>query len=117
MASQTSRVISISARQAPPGLLQQRVALAQDPLEVDTERVVLAVQCHERVVEEAAPLPRPAFHQRQVVGREDTHLDDTEEITSPLQALPVDLHTVAPGPGQLGLGEDLPAVVVHDLGP
>ena len=49
------------ASSRPTGLLQQRVALAQDPVEVGAQRVVCGVQRHERVVEVRRRSPGPPF--------------------------------------------------------
>ena len=88
-------------------LLEQRVALSNDAVELEAQRVVLDCKCNECVVEESSPLGRCALHDHEVVGREDADADGAEQIAGPGEVLPVDLHPIAPVGIDLGLDQRL----------
>ena len=95
-------------RQPAAGLLEQRVALAQDPVEVGAQRVDAGVEGDQQVVEVAAPLPRAALHQLEVVGREHHRPQGAEQVAGPAQRLPVDQRP-APATGRdLALDQQRP---------
>ena len=99
------------------GLLEQGVALLHDPIELESQGVVLERQRHERVVEEAAPLAGPLLHERQVVGREHGHPHHAEQVAGARQLLAVDQHPVAARAVELGLDQHLATVVVEHRRP
>ena len=100
------------AVEAAADLAQQRVALAEDAIELEAHRVVLDRQGDEGVVEEPPALARPALDESQVVGREHGDPHHAEEVAGPRQSLPVDLHPAPAGRRDLGLDQRLPPVVV-----
>ena len=86
-------------------LFEQCVALLDDAIDLETNRVVLRGERDQRVVHEPASVARPTLHDDQVVGREHGHPDRPEQIADPLQLLLVDLHPVAPDGVQLGFDQ------------
>jgi len=94
------------------GLLEQGVALAQDAVQFDPQRVVLGRQRHQRVVEEAPSAARAVLDDAQIVRREHGHSDRAEQITDPGQPLSIDQDAAASDRGDLRLDERLPAPVV-----
>ena len=62
-------------------LLEQGVALAQDPVDLDSQCVVARMERDQRVVEIAPPLRRAALHEREVVRREHADPQRAEQIT------------------------------------
>ena len=101
--------------QSPPGLLEQRVALAQHPLELQAQGVVAGPELDHGVVQEPPALPRPALHQHQVVGGEHAHPQRVEQVPPAGPPLSVELGD-GPAPGDLTLDEQLAAVAL-DLAP
>ena len=73
-------------------LLQQRVALAQDAIEVGAQHVELRAVRHEEVVEVATPRRGTALHHLEVVGSEDGDPQRAEKVAGPREPLPVHLH-------------------------
>jgi hypothetical protein len=96
--------------------LQQRVALAQHPLEVGAHRRVPRTARLDQLVEVVAPARRTALHQREVVRREHRDAQVVRVVPPAGHRLLVHLHPVAADRAQRGLDEQRP-VVVDDLGP
>ena len=97
-------------------LLEQGVALAEDPLDVAAQGVVPGRDGHEEVVEVVpAPLRSP-LDQAEVVGGEHGDVQHPEQVTDPPQRLAVDLDPVPAGRTDLGLDEQVTAVP-FGLGP
>ena len=84
-------------------LVQQRVALPHDPVELETPGVVLHGECDQRVVEEAAAFGGPPFTRVRSSGENTVTRTTPRRSRAARQPLPVDLDEVSPGRAELGL--------------
>jgi len=93
---------------------QQCVALLEHPFYLATKCRVTRVASRDGGINPAATQRRTALDQFEIIRREHSDLDDTEEITRPIHPLAIDLDPVAPHPWDLDLDELLSAVVGLD---
>jgi hypothetical protein len=75
------------------GLLEERVALAEHPLDVGPQPFVPRVELDQQIVEQSTAPPGPALHQLQVVRREHHHAQVTEHVACPRHAFAIQLET------------------------
>ncbi len=96
-------------RSAPAaGGLEQAVALLEHPVVVAAHPGEARLPGHQQLVEEAAPLPRVALDQRQVVGREQHGPQDPEHLAGPWHGAAVQPPAVGPARVDLELDQRLP---------
>ena len=98
-------------------LLQQHVALLDDSIEFQSQRVVLQCQRHEDVVEKSAPAAGAFLHHGEIVGREHCDSHDSQQVTRSTEFLTIDEHAIAAVSAQLQLDENLAPIVVNHRGP
>ena len=114
LASHTSSVAArLSVAEPAAGLLQQRVALPEDALEVGAQRVVLRAAAPRARRRGTAGARRAALDEREVVGREHRDPEHAEQVAGPRQALAVDQHAVATGRARSRPRQQLAPVVAR----